>query len=1074
MARFFLIKISFFLLLLIVLLNPINSYAQGISTEGKDFWVGYMTNWLQSANNPVILELYISADDTTSGVVTIPTQGAFTPITFEVFPNSTRKILIPTALAMASGSNQIENKGVHIETDKNVSVYAMNKRQYSADMTVVLPTYSLGNNYFVLSHWEDGNRNNNANSDSEFLVVAITDDTEVEINPSVQTISGNPAKVPFRVTLQKGQIYQVRAKADLTGSQIITTNQTGCQNFAVFSGNMYTQVGECQVVNGHDHLYAQMYPTNTLGKEFIVVPLENRFGGDIIKFLATQDNTSITANGQNYQLDKGEFVKILSASVLQVKSDKPIAVGQYSRTMDCDGTLGDPFLIPISPNEQMLKKITFNAPSIATLSRYSLNIITKKSEVSTITFDGVAIGNSFLPVAGSDYAYARINTNGGNHTIRSNDGFIAYVYGFGQNESFGYATGASLGNLNIDFIVKDQNEKTPIDSLCLGSEISFRPVVDSIYTLFEYDFGDGYSVTTEVDTAVVHTYEHVGEYLVTLRASTGGNDCSNGNEETSLKIIRIIEPNTRVFGPRSVCPNTTDVEYFLKDELQNTYQWFVQGGYFSNLEQKTVSVNWLETNNQAKIQLLASNRYGCISDTINYPVKINIQLDPEAPFGPDTLCSNDIVEIPYDTYLTNASVYQWDTDFGTISNGNGSNKITVNWESYGFGKLWFNQHSVTDTVCDGMSDTLLVYIQRNPSELGAIILEKDTFYLGETMHISLDVDTLYQFANWAFDDGTIMDTTSVKKSIEHTFQCQGLHSFSAVAYDTGTVCSDTKALLYKQIYILPPKIDLINVTKSATESDALDINWHLIDGNFFTKDLYLFRTIAGEDNWKLIATLNSDVAHFTDQDVNSIEHSYEYKIETNIDCEETLTTKIHQSILLQSQQEDSTASFNWNNYMDWQNGVDHYEIWISIDSGEYRLFENNSTLQFTYSDQNAGFDHCFEIKAFEKNGNNSMSVSNTSCVAFVPKIKTYNIITPNTDQFNEYFTIDNIEHYPNSRLSILNRWGEVIYETTGYQNNWNGKVNGKTAASGTYYFDLKLNEPRNEIKTIKGFFSILY
>ncbi len=356
MTKFLVIKISFFLLLLIELLNPTNSYTQGISTEGKDFWVGYMTNWLQSTNNPVILELYISADDTTKGVVSMPNQGTFNPIPFEVYPNTTRKIQIPTGLAMASGSNVIENKGVHIEADKNISVYAMNKRQYSADMTVVLPTYSLGNNYFVLSHWEDGNRNNNANSDSEFLIVAITDDTEVEINPTVQTISGNPANVPFRVTLQKGQTYQVRAKADLTGSQIIATNQSGCQNFAVFSGNMYTQVGECMVENGHDHLYAQMYPTNTLGKEFIVVPLENRFGGDIIKFLATQDNTTIIANDKSYLLDKGEFVKILSASVLKVKSDKPIAVGQYSRTMDCDGTLGDPFLIPISPNEQMLKK----------------------------------------------------------------------------------------------------------------------------------------------------------------------------------------------------------------------------------------------------------------------------------------------------------------------------------------------------------------------------------------------------------------------------------------------------------------------------------------------------------------------------------------------------------------------------------------------------------------------------------------------------------------------------------------------------------------------------------------------
>ena len=322
---------------------------QGVSTEGKDFWVGFMTNWTQSSNNPVILELYISANDTTSGIVTMPRQSGFNPVNFTVYPNATKKIVIPTSLAMASGSNIIEEKGIHIETEKNVSVYAINKRQYSADMTVILPTYSLGNNYFVLSHWEDGNRNNNANSDAEFMIVGITDSTEIEITPTYETINGNPADVPFRVLLHKGQTYQLRAKGDLTGSQLVATNQTGCQNFAVFSGNMYTQVGECNVGNGHDHLYAQMYPTNTLGKEFIVVPLENRHGGDIIKFLATQDNTVIEANGTTYNLDAMEFVKILSQSILKVSSNKPIAIGQYSRTMDCDGTLGDPFLIPISP-----------------------------------------------------------------------------------------------------------------------------------------------------------------------------------------------------------------------------------------------------------------------------------------------------------------------------------------------------------------------------------------------------------------------------------------------------------------------------------------------------------------------------------------------------------------------------------------------------------------------------------------------------------------------------------------------------------------------------------------------------
>jgi gliding motility-associated-like protein len=1063
------------LLVLIICVFGTTATGQGISTEGKDFWVGYLTNWLQSSNNPVILELYISADDTTRGTVTMPRQASLAPMAFEVFPNTTKKITIPTSLGMATGSNIVEGKGLHIETDNVISVYAMNKRQYSADMTVVLPTYSLGNNYFVMSHWEDGNRNNNANSDSEFLIVAITDDTEVEITPTNETREGNPANVPFRVTLQKGQTYQVQAQGDLTGTQITATSSSDCQNFAVFSGNMYTQVGECNVENGHDHLYAQMYPTNTLGKDFIVVPLENRYGGDIIKLLATKDNTTIDANGTKYQLNAGEFVKILSASILNVSSDKPISVGQFSRTMDCDGTLGDPFLIPISPNEQMLKKITFNAPSIATLSRYSLNIVAKQASASSITFDGNTIGNQFISIPGSEYAYARLNTTGGNHTIRSDEGFIAYVYGFGQNESFGYATGASLGNLNIDFVVEDQNQATPIDSLCLGSPIFFTPEVDSLYKYFEYDFGDGQTFYSEEDTAVYHYYANPGEYLVSLTATTGNDDCSNGNEEVSKKIIRVIEPEVTISGPRSVCPNTTEVAYYIKENIEHQVRWFVNGGTIQSYSEDSILVNWLGTKADANVQAVVTNRYGCVSDTIDYPVRINIQLDPESPFGPDTLCSNDLNGIPYFTYYTNVSTYQWETDFGTISEGNGTNQVSVDWKSYGNGKLWFSQLSVTDTVCDGVSDTLLVYIQRDPSTIGQISVPADTFLLGETIVFSLEIDTLYRFANWELDDGFVLDTADVNDPLFYVFQCDGWHKIQAVAYDTGTVCSDTKVIVEKNVYIMPPDVEIINVTKSDMNENALEINFILDNQDFYDKEYYLYRRKAGEDSWTLAGTFNAAQSSFTDPDLDISDNSYEYRIETNLDCENKIASKVHQSILLRSEPEDTTASLYWNNYLDWQHGVDHYEIWVSIDSGEYKLLKSTSELSFTYLDKNEGFDHCFMIKAIEQDGNQSRSVSNTSCVAFIPEIKTYNVITPNPeDVINEYFTIDNIEHYPNSRLVILNRYGRTIYQATGYQNNWNGNINGKLSPPGTYYYELELNEPRNEVKSVRGYFSILY
>jgi gliding motility-associated-like protein len=60
-----------------------------------------------------------------------------------------------------------------------------------------------------------------------------------------------------------------------------------------------------------------------------------------------------------------------------------------------------------------------------------------------------------------------------------------------------------------------------------------------------------------------------------------------------------------------------------------------------------------------------------------------------------------------------------------------------------------------------------------------------------------------------------------------------------------------------------------------------------------------------------------------------------------------------------------------------------------------------------------------------------------------------NVITPNGDGKNDYFEID--ESLTNSHLSILNRWGDKIYDTDNYQNNWSG-VNQD---AGVYYYYLQ-------------------
>ena len=73
-----------------------------------------------------------------------------------------------------------------------------------------------------------------------------------------------------------------------------------------------------------------------------------------------------------------------------------------------------------------------------------------------------------------------------------------------------------------------------------------------------------------------------------------------------------------------------------------------------------------------------------------------------------------------------------------------------------------------------------------------------------------------------------------------------------------------------------------------------------------------------------------------------------------------------------------------------------------------------------------------------------------------PPLTIPNIITPNGDSQNDNFQIQNAETYEIA-LQIYNRWGNLIYETTNYQNDFSCKE----CADGVYYYVLKAKSKRN-------------
>ena len=66
-----------------------------------------------------------------------------------------------------------------------------------------------------------------------------------------------------------------------------------------------------------------------------------------------------------------------------------------------------------------------------------------------------------------------------------------------------------------------------------------------------------------------------------------------------------------------------------------------------------------------------------------------------------------------------------------------------------------------------------------------------------------------------------------------------------------------------------------------------------------------------------------------------------------------------------------------------------------------------------------------------------------------------NMMSPNDDGKNDTWGIGNIENYPGTEVIVVNREGEIIFESQDYKNEWDGKCKGKLLPDATYYYIVK-------------------
>jgi|GEM_PF-3753883 len=515
---------------LILALSSANLLAQFETTKGRTFWCGFLQNSDgRYPGNDERISVFISANRTTSGTVAVPLQNWTRP--FTVNAGTTVEIRLPDNIISLTGSDVRRGFGVLIESLDTINVYALNYKRNSADASIILPVNTLRSDYTLMSYWEDMG---NGGGLSEFMIVATQDNTEIEISPTANVDGRGPNN--YTITLNRGEVYQGQSERDLSGT-IIRSVANNCRPFAVFGGNTCTNIGDC---GRCDHIFEQIFPNITLGQRYLTVPLLKR-SSDIIRIMATEFNTQVTITGRPpFILNAGQFRDIDTDQPLEIRADRPIMVAQMTKggccepDIDCatnEGIYSDPDMLLISPVEQMtITNATVSSFFIDNIKDSFINVITKTANTSLVTRNGNSIASEFRPIpANPAYSYARLEVPKGNHTIRSDSGFIAYVYGFGERDSYSYSGDVMLSNITLQ--IEGPRE------VCVGAPAVFKGTARGTVNEWRWNFADGTRATGQ--NPPPHAFNEPGTYRIMLESVSNQNRCAI---DSTFREIRVFQP----------------------------------------------------------------------------------------------------------------------------------------------------------------------------------------------------------------------------------------------------------------------------------------------------------------------------------------------------------------------------------------------------------------------------------------------------------------------------------------------------------------------------------------------------
>ena len=596
-----------------------------------------------------------------------------------------------------------------------------------------------------------------------------------------------------------------------------------------------------------------------------------------------------------------------------------------------------------------------------------------------------------------------------------------------------------------------------------------------------------------------------------LNATATDNGCPNKITPAvySINVNKYTGP-TAINGPTSACKGSQNVSYYVTPNNGASYAWTIAGGsLISGATTDSITVDWGNVD-YGKVSVISTSAHGCVSDELSIDVSLDSTLSVEAGLT-DSICIGETTTIGgFPTTFSQAS-YVWKPAI-LLTNPTSANPIAK--------PLVTTTFYVTATASGNCVNTDSVTVVVKPSPK-LTVSANDTICAGDTATLSVSGASIYSWSPTSSINNLLSPNPKAFPITNTQYTVIGVNTFGCFGKDSTMITVKPSPVTNAGNDIDTCKGALIALgTQSASgivyawkSSDSLSLSDKLISNPTLTTSGNYFYVLTATDtangcsnsdtvfvNVFELETASTDTTLCADEPVQltvsvlsgtppityswtpttglsnpsvpnpvvSTGNSQNYIVISNDskNCSDTLAVAVNLK-------QQPTADFevvlapSCNHVVATFTNLSTNYSTISWDINGTLLSEINPkvTLPFTS-----------EITA------TLTVVSEDGCIETISKtmtaksfesyfdLKAPNVFSPNGDGVNEWFELENMNLLAGCvSMSIFNRWGELMFESSDSNYSWDGRTfSGEKVSEGHYFYVIKVKDI-----TLKGTVMVL-